>query len=183
MAMNLENDWVDTAATTITSCHPGGRGGSREGDSGGGPFPERGGVEAWPTLVIESGVSPAPVGLRTAIRWWFAASLHAVKILLLIKANRDQGQLVVEKWTEDPSELDTPILCQTITVTLTPAALEAKPDSPLRLDCNSYIVEGQDLLLEFPLLFLRAPVPPVEQDIIIKTHVFQGLARLLFGTY
>ncbi len=62
--------------------HPGGDGG--EGDSTGGPKPEREGHGTWPTL-IEAGDSESLPELRRDMRWWFSTSNHDVKIVLLAK--------------------------------------------------------------------------------------------------
>ena len=41
--------------------------------------------------------------LRDDVRWWFSASDHGVKIVLLIKFGQGQDQLVLEKWEEEES--------------------------------------------------------------------------------
>lgn len=42
-------------------------------------------IHPWPTLVIETGYSQSIIALRQQMRWWFTASQHRVKIVLLIK--------------------------------------------------------------------------------------------------
>jgi len=58
---------------------------SKEGDSTRGPKPERAAKGAWPTLVIESGVSQTLGQLRICMRRWFSMSNHEVKIVMLTK--------------------------------------------------------------------------------------------------
>ncbi|KAK3935211.1 hypothetical protein QBC46DRAFT_272236, partial [Diplogelasinospora grovesii] len=53
-----------------------------------------------PTLVIEAGNSQTLEQLRVDMRWWFGPSNHQVKIVLLAKLDRNQGQIVLEKWVE-----------------------------------------------------------------------------------
>src|SRR5690606_3733419 len=73
--------WIPIGATTLrTHGHPGGDGG--EGDSAGGPVPEREQDGSWPTLVIEAGHSESLQRLRQDMHWWFEASNHQVKIIL-----------------------------------------------------------------------------------------------------
>lgn len=97
--MNLR--WSSLGATTQKALHS--DGGSREADSSGQPFdfPHPGNDKTWPTLVVESSVSRSLDSLHKTIGWWFAASQHAVKIVILVKIYRDLEQITVEKWTED----------------------------------------------------------------------------------
>src|SRR5205807_9959366 len=70
--------------------------------SSGGPFPIRGSENSWPTIVLESGYSQTLQSLRSKMRWWFSASDHEVKIVLLVKFfhNRTPPHILLEKWTE-----------------------------------------------------------------------------------
>ena len=99
--------------------------------------------------------------LRDDVRWWFSASDHGVKIVLLIKFSQGQDQLVLEKWEEE--ELPEPpgpltrsrarqcgirlVRRQEITI------------SRNGTDPASYNVAGGALVLGFKLLFLRDPEP------------------------
>ena len=80
------------------------------------------------------------------MRWWFAASDHQVKIVLLTKLDRAERKITLEKWVGAH-------LQRTITIT-GPAAASADP--------ASFTVDGGILLLEFDLLFLRRPIPEEE---------------------
>ncbi|KAH8909772.1 hypothetical protein BR93DRAFT_418618 [Coniochaeta sp. PMI_546] len=84
---NQEDDWGPIGSTTFrTPGHPGGDGG--EADSSGGPWPLRGLGGSWPTLVIDAGDSESILALQDDMRWWFSASNHDVKIVLLAKFDR-----------------------------------------------------------------------------------------------
>lgn len=70
-----------------------------EGDSAGGPRAERGDA-VWPTLVIEDGDPETLNDLRNDLEWWFDASNHQVKIVLLAKFDHNRNQIILEKWVE-----------------------------------------------------------------------------------
>lgn len=96
--MGRKLDWLHKGSATLRAHgHPGGDGG--EGDSSGGPAPQRAGNLAWPTLVVEAGVSETLSELREDMRWWFSASDYQVKIVLakLVQAERT---ITLEKWVE-----------------------------------------------------------------------------------
>ncbi|KAH8662427.1 hypothetical protein BX600DRAFT_437821 [Xylariales sp. PMI_506] len=80
--------------------HPNGDG--AEGDSTGGPQPERRMKGAWPTLVIEAGDFEPLSELNNDMRWWFSASDHQVKIVLLAKFEHTHREIILEKWEEEP---------------------------------------------------------------------------------
>ncbi len=85
------------AATFYARCRPdSGTNGSGEGDSSGSPL-----GRDWPTVVVEASVSQSLALLREDVRWWFSASGHGVKIVLLLKLSQSQDQLVVKKWEEE----------------------------------------------------------------------------------
>lgn len=170
-----ENTWRTKAATTFR------RGRDRgEGDSTGGPIPERRGHDKWPTLVIEAGVSESLAQLRLDMPWWFAASNHDVKIVLLAKLDSSQRMITLEKWVEEPvaarpgatttrrSDAPRPILQQVITIHRNEAT------SPI-----SYNVTRGALVLEFGLLFLRSPEEG-EGDIIISVSDLQRYAECVW---
>ncbi|KAK0758527.1 hypothetical protein N5P37_008926 [Trichoderma harzianum] len=164
--------WKPIMSTTLRpQGHPGGDGG--EGDSSGGPMSVRHDKHAWPTLVIEAGDSESLHALRDDMRWWFSASDHQVKIVLLAKFDHRLQQILIERWEEEaatrPGATTTrraatfgasqPVLQQSITITRDPAT-------------GSYQVARSDLVLSFRLLFLRDPGPQ-EGDIIIPTEDLQ----------
>lgn len=164
---------IGTATRRAEEGHPGGDGG--EADSTGGPKSERGSKGAWPTLVIEAGHSESLDDLQADMRWWFSASDHQVKIVLLAKYDDAHSVIILEKWEEDTqtrlgatttrrftANQHTPTLRQSITIT------QNTTTNPV-----SYNVTRGALVLSFRLLFLRDPGPG-EADFV---YSIQGLKR------
>ncbi|KAI2625031.1 hypothetical protein GGR54DRAFT_654697 [Hypoxylon sp. NC1633] len=169
--------WLHKAATYFHSNHPGGGGGG-EADSSGGPKTHRLRSRDWPTLVIEAGVSESLNQLHAGMRWWFAASNHDVKIVVLTKFNQQQSKIIIEKWEEVQAARPgattrraatlQPVLLQTIEIT-----------RDLTTNPVSYNVTSGALVLEFSLLFLRNP-GPLERDVVIGTQFLQEYAELVW---
>lgn len=164
--------------------HPEGDGG--EGDSSGGPYPERAGKNVWPTLVIEAGDSESLEELRADIRWWFSTSDHQVKMVLLAKCHRAGGQIILEKWEEDESQQQqgaitrsrtaavsqptlNPVKRQTVTITRDTTANPA-----------SYNVSSGALVLGFKVLFLREP-GPTEGDFVVSVQDLERYAEMVWS--
>jgi hypothetical protein len=103
------------------------------------------------------------------MKWWFIASNHQVKIVLLAKFDEPRREIQLESWEEvspvGPGATTTrsvaasrtgPLLRQTITIT-------QNATSP-----PSYnVTTGSALVLSFRLLFLRDPGPG-EGDFVIS---------------
>jgi hypothetical protein len=174
------NDWVGKGTTTYRPSH-----GVGEGDSTGGPRfqdPEDG---YWPTLVIEAGCSQTLESLRADMRWWFGASDHRVKIVLLVKLQVSQGKIILEKWLEVPeisrsgatatrgsAQLIMPRCDQVINITRAPGITDSVPN---RRNPSSYNVTSGALRLEFDLLFRRQP-DQGERDVIVTVPHLQQCA-------
>ncbi|SPN97171.1 uncharacterized protein DNG_00687 [Cephalotrichum gorgonifer] len=146
-----------------------------EGDSTGGPKPER--ANDWPTIVIEAGVSETLDQLREDMRWWFAASGHRVKIVLLVKLIPSERTITLEKWTEAPVH-------EPRAGAITRAAAQLRPNlaqvlkitnSTTSYDPATFVVHRGALRLEFDLLFLRQPGFG-ESDIILDIDTLQVYA-------
>jgi len=173
--MGLWRSWKDIASATFSAQqgHSGQRG--KEGDSTGGPKPQRATKNAWPTLVIEAGVSQALWELRLDMQRWFSMSDHQVKIVLLAKF--DGTKILLERWEEEmqtrPGATTTrrslqhlaPVLRQTITITRNTTT-----------DPISYNVTSGALVLSFRLLFLRDPGPG-EGDFVISVQELEEYAE------
>ncbi|KAK3352340.1 hypothetical protein B0T25DRAFT_541740 [Lasiosphaeria hispida] len=150
---------------------PNGDGG--EGDSTGTPWPQR--IKGWPTLVIEAGDSQSLEALRMDMEWWFRASNHQVKILLLAKLDRHGRRITLEKWVEiqpaasrpgprsRPATTLRPDRTQEIIITWAPSLANTPA---------SHAVTRGALQLEFSLLFLRPP-GPADGDLIITVPRLQ----------
>ncbi|KAK4031605.1 hypothetical protein C8A01DRAFT_51368 [Parachaetomium inaequale] len=177
-----KNSWGTIGATTFRAehGHPGGDAG--EGDSTGGPKPERGMKDDWPTLVIEAGVSESLAGLRNDMRWWFSTSDHQVQIVLLVKFEHTRRAITLEKWEEAPSSTRPgatttrnaaalqPVLRQTITI------IQDTTTNPV-----SYNVTRGALVLGFRLLFLRDPGPG-EGDFVLSVQELENYAKGVWNT-
>ena len=157
---------------------------SKEADSGG--FPgggdTSGGDSRWPTLVIECGASQSVASLHAAMRWWFWASEHRVKIVLAVKLHRSRQTMVIEKFVEAPIAIPRlgatatrssvalphlqPLLQQTITVAPVPDS------NPVE-----YRATSGALVLAFELLYRRPPGPsPGERDVVVPESELEALA-------
>ena len=175
----IESRWADIGAST----YPGGgndRDDRGEGDSAGGPDPERASLGGWPTLVVEAGFSQSLTRLRARKDWWFSASDHQVKIVLLVKfGHQNRPEILIEKWEEEPRD-NRPgatttrfaaalqsLLRQSITITRHTA-----------MNTVSYQVARGALVLSFRLLFLvRNPSIQEGGDIIITVPQLVEFAR------
>ncbi|XXG99234.1 hypothetical protein Hte_005571 [Hypoxylon texense] len=172
-----ETTWATIGATTFPS-----GGDFGEGDSTGAPSPQRDRKGSWPTLVVLGGCSLSLNQLRNVMRWWFSASSHDVKIVILAKFDRGQSKIILEKWEEAAAtrpeatttrraaavQQMTPVLRQEITIRRDEAMNPA-----------SYNVTRGPLVLEFKLLYLRDPGPQ-ETDFIIDIPDLQRYAEAVW---
>lgn len=174
-AMGLWRSWSDGGSTTRSRLG----GDAAESDASGGPRQELPGVDTWPTLVIEAGFSQSLEALRNRMHWWFSASQHQVKIVLLVKTDGYRQPILFEKYTEGPAT-------QRPGTTSTRAAAALQPNMDQRiditrqlgvdwLDSSAYIITRGDLRLEFHLLFLRQPGPG-EHDVVLDVQDLQLIA-------
>jgi hypothetical protein len=178
--MGLSRSWLSIGATTYRAGpgHPGGDGG--EGDSAGGPMPERLGRGQWPTLVIEAGHSQPLTQLRADIRWWFAASNHDVKIVILAKFDHRQRQIILEKWEEEPRQSRSGATTTRSAGTLEPVLRQSITITRNSTDPTTYDVVSSPLVLGFGLLFLRAP-GPLEGDVVVTDADLQHYALCVWA--
>jgi hypothetical protein len=184
----IDESWKEIGSATCRAeqGHPGEDGG--EGDSTGGPDPEREGTGKWPTLVIEAGDSETLGELHNDMQWWFWASNHDVKIVILAKFDRRERHILLEKWEEDispPSQgpitrsqaaallqqnsILRPVKRQSVTIT------RDETTNPV-----SYNVISGALVLGFRLLFLRDPGPQ-ERDIVLSIQDLKRYAEKVWA--
>jgi len=176
---NQEGDWSPIGSTTFRAQrHPGGDGG--EGDSSGGPEQGRGLEGSWPTLVIEAGDSESLSALQDDMRWWFSASNHDVKIILLAKFDRRNQKLILQRWEEERATRQgaTNTRQSTSGNTLRPV-LRQRIDITRDIATDSYHVTSGALVLSFRLLFLRDPGPQ-EGDYVISIQELEVYARTVW---
>jgi hypothetical protein len=183
-----EEKWKNIGTETFRQQgHPRGDGG--EGDSTGGPRPERIGKGNWPTLVIESGHSETLPELHKDMQWWFQVSNHKVKIVILAKFDDQQHHILLEKWEEEISSPQgaitrsraaailqqnsvlNPVKRQSITIT------RDETTNPV-----SYNITKGALVLGFRLLFLRDPGPQ-EGDFVLSIQDLQLYAENVWAEY
>jgi hypothetical protein len=129
-------------------------------------------------LIIEAGDSSTLLGLRMDMEWWFSASGHQVKIVLLVKLVRHARRIILEKWVETtPPPRPGPVTRAATRLANTPRPgcaqeitidwVNGTPNVPA-----SHVVTSGDLQLEFDLLFLRPP-SPTEGDIFVTVPRLQ----------
>ncbi|KAK1752435.1 hypothetical protein QBC47DRAFT_388479 [Echria macrotheca] len=159
--MGLKKSWIDIASTTLPPPQGHSRRRGKEGDSTGGPLPERITKCVWPTLVIVPGYSESLRQLHMDMHRWFDISNHEVKIVLLAKF--DGTTILLEKWEEETQPLE-PVLRQSIAITRNTTT------NPI-----SYNVTGA-LVLSFRLLFLRDPGPG-EGDFVFGVPELENYAE------
>ncbi|CAK7563086.1 MAG: hypothetical protein SEPTF4163_000943 [Sporothrix epigloea] len=153
-------DFILAGSTTYRGTGSGDSSGSGEGDSAFVPQARFHNGKSWPTFVLEAGDSQSLEGLRNDMRWWFAASQHEVKIVLVAKLYPATREIRLEKYVKDVSHVRTGATCTRNTPQLQPrptqvvtiAPREANPGQELQ-----FTVVGAPLILDFQLLFLRAP--------------------------
>ncbi|KAK3371312.1 hypothetical protein B0T24DRAFT_650314 [Lasiosphaeria ovina] len=168
---STKQSWKDIGSALFRAVqgHPGG--GGSQGDSAGGPRPER------------SGYSETLPELHKDMEWWFQASNHQVKIVILAKFDDQQHHILLEKWEEEISSPQgritrsraaavsqqngvlNPVKRQSITIT------RDETTNPV-----SYNVTRGALVLGFRLLFLRDPGPQ-EGDFVLSIQDLQLYAE------
>lgn len=137
-----------------------------------------GGTVGWPTLVIEAGVSSSMSSLETKMQWWFAASRHRVKVVILMRMHVEQGTIDIEMW-RDMSGSE-PSCHQSISIAW------AGPRPVLSMVSQDrtpphFNVTGGPLVLFFEELFLRAPVATDgEHDIVVVDNSLQEVASMVW---
>jgi hypothetical protein len=175
---------------------------SKEGDSTYKPRcrPQK---DAWPTFIVEAGLSESLTKLRTDAEWWLTNSRGEAKIVLVISLMPAEKRLLIEQWCM-PLPLPTrprPVIrahsnananananTNTNTNTNTTDAIRIQeltiiqdpPIPPLPGTIPTYTVTGAPLILDFAKLLLRAPVPP-EGNVIFTAADLQQWAGIFWS--
>jgi hypothetical protein len=115
--------------------------------------------------------------------WWFSASDHQVKIVLLVKfGHQGRPEILIENWEEEPQEVQTGA-----TTTPDAAVLQSRLRQSITITRDtamntvSYQVARGALVLSFRLLFLRNPSHQEGGDVIITVSELEELARRTWG--
>lgn len=153
-----------------------------QGDSGGAPR-WRTTSPLWPTLVIEAGVSASRRQLRQDMRWWFVESQHEVKIVILIKYDATQRQIIFEKWTEHNVINPQPAGASSAAFHLEPLCDCIVAVTEQQEDPHFHCV-GTPMVLEFEKLFdTHQPDPALGQgDIELGEDMFTEVATIISRT-
>lgn len=130
-------------------------------------------IVAWPTFVVEAGVSESLPRLREDASWWFANSAGMVRIVLLLAIRKRTKTIVIERWQLAPP--GTPRLNSTIISnlrqqsTLPPQALQSvvtqQPFAMQELTVTPTSTSGSPLVIPLMGIMDRAPMPG-EGDVV-----------------
>ena len=169
----------------------GGTLGQREPDGCFQPTSARATIE-WPTVILEVGWTQSMASLRQAMQWWFQASSHAVKIVILVKIQATStNSIIIEKWIEQPPPPPahmTRAASHAVTNQLVPTrAQEVLISSSINFtpthlpQANDFQVTSDPLVIEFGLLFLRAPAVTTNAgDLILTGQRLRQMAVQVF---
>nr|XP_001389465.2 hypothetical protein ANI_1_2980014 [Aspergillus niger CBS 513.88] len=145
-----------------------------------------GGLEEWPTLVIETGVSESLAKLRRDATWWFQNSSGDTRIVLLLSIDSGSRTLRIEKWQLVPSGRSvTRLFIEQLRQqhSLIPP-LAQQPASMQTAFCVQEVVitpeavMGQPLVIPFRALLDRQPTGD-ERDIVIDNEGFREISRFI----
>jgi hypothetical protein len=121
------------------------------------------------------------------MRWWFQTSNHEVKIVILVKLDRRQHHILLEKWEEEVSRPQGAITRRRATTILQQnGGFEQVKRQSITISRDeavntvSYNVTRGALVLGFQLLFLRDPGPQ-EGDIVISIQDLQLYAERVWA--
>ncbi|ERT03275.1 hypothetical protein HMPREF1624_01581 [Sporothrix schenckii ATCC 58251] len=186
--MTAHIGWMSLSTTTFDATN----GSSGQADSAGWPIDSRNAGD-WPTLVVEAGFSQTLPSLRAKMRWWFSASDHQVKVVVLVKMDASHETICIEKWVERPNRpgatttrqvtraglrAPEPFCDQSINITWTGPApimdMSKQDRTPAR-----FRVSGAPLVIGFAEVYLRAPTVG-EHDIAITDVDLQHYASLIW---
>lgn len=166
MGLRLSNDdfWLGGSGRSIgricdkepdTSFHPGVP-----------PSPDA--PTPWPSLVLEVGLSESLNQLRTDAQWWYSNSRYQTKIVVLISANANPHNAIIEIWTE---------------VDNTRGGPRTRGRSGFFLGCtmsarlSDGVVSGDSLVISFQTLMRRPPLNHHETDLELSHSWFKRICR------
>lgn len=122
-------------------------------------------VGAWPSLVVEIGLSESQSHFYKDVKWWLHNSNHNTRLVLLLKIHRQPFWVDVELWSEgleiDPQP-ESPVLKQSIRV---------KEDVITSLEGSSL-----DIHLDYEMI-MREARPSGQEDIIITQQMLRRICK------
>ncbi|CAK7226803.1 hypothetical protein SCUCBS95973_006322 [Sporothrix curviconia] len=190
MHMGLDDQWVMFGAATLAALSGVSAAGQGEADSSGGPWLQHdGSVRAWPTLVIEAGVTQTLSSLRMRARWWFTASDYAMKagrageshLGYLLDSNREVdcagAGAATPRCDASRAARRQLVLDQELLINwIGPVPLPQTPVAHRALE--HFAVEGAPLVLRFQDLMDRQPIAATgEHDVSVPEAELQFLAH------
>ncbi|OJJ72744.1 hypothetical protein ASPBRDRAFT_29669 [Aspergillus brasiliensis CBS 101740] len=150
---------------------------SKEADSSYKNYLIRPGTTAWPTFVIESGVSESWERLKMDVSWWIAESRGTVNLILLVKVKLEDKSILIEKYV--PKVRKYPYT-RSQTSTEPHYVPELVSQTEIRCAETPRRVSGAiPLVLGFEDLMDRPPVTP-EKDVEFDVDSLQGLGGFVF---
>ncbi len=190
--MGVHESWMDTLDARYSQPSP--NNSSGEGDSSGYPEDQRD-LGDWPTLVVEGGYTQTMASLRAKMRWWFAASDHKVKVVILVKMGTPEAAIHIEKWAETIQRPGGPVTrwaAASGLALLQPSVeqvvdvlwcglqpLSETPRQHRNYPALFYSVNGP-LVVGFQSIFLRNPVGR-EHDFVISDRILMKLAADVYS--
>ncbi|KAF4154391.1 hypothetical protein CNMCM6936_008754 [Aspergillus lentulus] len=124
--------------------------------------------EAWPTLVIEAGVTASLPRLREEARWWLRNSQGDIRIVLVLGIHRQRRMLTVEKW-----EQERPLIQQHQHQPSHQPEASLPGYAAQTIEISPESVSGAPLVLSFEEL-LERPRQGREADIILAEEQLRG---------
>ncbi|OBT69734.1 hypothetical protein VE03_00895 [Pseudogymnoascus sp. 23342-1-I1] len=123
------------------------------------------GVDGWPTVILDSGLSESLPQLRKDAEWWLASSGRDVHLALLISVRRDDRSIVLEAWEMSrPDPARTRASAQHVPVPIRTQEITVTRDT----------VAGAPLVLGFAKILERDAVPP-EGDVEFSARELRAL--------
>lgn len=129
---------------------------------------------------------------RVKAKWWFNASNHAIKIVILVKWYQKGQRIILQQWREVPLALQprVAIIRASTAATLVPECVQEiemtraagiTNTDPNRFNPVLYTVRNGPLQLAFADLFLRQPnLNQEERDIVIINQDLQQYAARIW---
>ena len=112
----------------------------------------------WPTIVLQSGWSELLTKFQQDAHIWLENSGGDVNIVLLLSIDRTaRGKMIIEKWENRPVPANGPATRSVMRTV--PTQIQV-----ITIDSDSNTVHRAPLTLEFPKIFLRQAVLPLEHD-------------------
>lgn len=156
------------------------------GDVARSPADREGVAGDWPILVIESVSTVHLDHLREDMPWWFKASNHAVKIVLLAKVNYKRRALIIKHWEEEDEDIARDATqCRPVnrnTICIRPATCSSRQLWTLGgvMSTTRFEIEGAPLVFKFKKLFDHDPTSNQDEDVEIPLERFTPIMVRLF---